>query len=128
MKPQQVPPDSVEQSAEWISQGLEASPGNDRVKRTHLSAGIRPTRVRGWKVPGGGRHTGVIQEVEAAADGLLSASLRLVAPPRFHRLAELNTFAIHFEEMAPVGQPIPQCRRHPSSGSHRSRFETVLAW
>jgi len=93
-------------------------PGNDRVKRTHLSAEIRPTRVRGWKVPGGGRHTGVIQEVEAAADGLLSASVLLLAPPRFHRLAEPKTFAIHLEDMAPVGQPIQQCRRHPFALEH----------
>ena len=55
----------------------------------------RPLQVRGCHVPGGGRHTGVIQEVEAAVDGLLSASVLLLASPRFDRLAEPKTFAVH---------------------------------
>jgi len=50
--------------------------GNVLRESTDLSTEIRPTRVRGWKVPRGGRQTGHFQSMEAAADGSLFATVR----------------------------------------------------
>jgi hypothetical protein len=70
--------DKVRAFLEETNAQAAATAGNDLENQSHLSIEIRPTRVRGWKVPRGGQQTGHFQSMEAAADGSLLAAVGLL--------------------------------------------------